>query len=70
MYALCRGQPPDYILKEAKNTSKFFKCIRSFHHVENAEVSMGGRSAYQALTEEEYEAVSVPALVFSIRRKL
>lgn len=56
MVKILGGQPPDYILKEAKNTSKFFKCIRSFHHVENAEVSMGGRSAYQALTEEEYEA--------------
>ncbi|RVW19601.1 Dual specificity protein kinase YAK1-like [Vitis vinifera] len=51
-----RGQPPDYVLKEAKNTSKFFKCIGSFHHVENGDVSMGGRSAYLALSEEDYEA--------------
>ncbi|XP_038996719.1 dual specificity protein kinase YAK1 homolog isoform X3 [Hibiscus syriacus] len=47
-------QPPDYVLKEAKNTSKFFKCVGSIHNIENGEV--GGRSAYQALTEEEYEA--------------
>ncbi|KAH9771261.1 Dual specificity protein kinase YAK1-like [Citrus sinensis] len=54
---LCtRAQPPDYVLKEAKNTSKFFKCIGSVHNIENGEVSIGGRSAYQALTEIEYEA--------------
>lgn len=60
----CRGQPPDYVLKEAKNTSKFFKCIGSFHHIENADISVGGRSAYLALSEEEYEAVSVYVVVF------
>lgn len=65
----CRGQPPDYVLKEAKNTSKFFKCIGSFHHVENGDVSMGGRSAYLALSEEDYEAVSVCIVVFAVRRK-
>lgn len=55
----CRGQPPDYVLKEAKNTSKFFKCIGSAHYVDDGEISTAGRSAYQALTEEEYEAVSI-----------
>lgn len=60
----CRGQPPDYVLKEAKNTSKFFKCIGSVHNIENGEVSVGGRSAYQALSEEEYEAVSVHICIF------
>ncbi|RVW67177.1 Dual specificity protein kinase YAK1-like [Vitis vinifera] len=59
MIQILGGQPPDYVLKEAKNTSKFFKCIGSFHHVENGDVSMGGRSAYLALSEEDYEAVSV-----------
>ncbi|KAK8542864.1 hypothetical protein V6N12_015442 [Hibiscus sabdariffa] len=48
-----QSQPPDYVLKEAKNTSKFFKCVGNIHSIEN---EVGGRSAYQALTEEEYEA--------------
>ncbi|XP_048325580.2 dual specificity protein kinase YAK1 homolog isoform X1 [Ziziphus jujuba] len=56
MIEILGGQPPDYVLKEAKNTSKFFKCIASIHDVENREVSAGSKSAYQALTEEEYEA--------------
>ncbi|KAE8733689.1 Serine/threonine-protein kinase ppk15 [Hibiscus syriacus] len=54
MIKILGSQPPDYVLKEAKNTSKFFKCVGSIHNIENGEV--GGRSAYQALTEEEYEA--------------
>ncbi|XP_062119633.1 dual specificity protein kinase YAK1 homolog isoform X1 [Humulus lupulus] len=49
MVKILGGQPPDYILKEAKNTSKFFKCVGSIHSSENG-------SVYQALTEEEYEA--------------
>lgn len=61
----CRGQPPDYVLKEAKNTGKFFKCIGSVHNIESAEVSTNGRSAYQVLTEEEYETVSIHITVFS-----
>lgn len=56
MIRILGAQPPDYVLKEAKNTSKFFKCIGSVHNIETGEVSMGGRSAYQALTEIEYEA--------------
>ncbi|XP_022718649.1 dual specificity protein kinase YAK1-like isoform X3 [Durio zibethinus] len=56
MIEIFGGQPPDYVLKEAKNTSKFFKCIGSIHNIESGEVSIGSRSAYQALTEEEYEA--------------
>ncbi|XWS57991.1 hypothetical protein CRYUN_Cryun09bG0220800 [Craigia yunnanensis] len=56
MIEILGGKPPDYVLKEAKNTSKFFKCIGSIHNMENGEVSIVGRSAYQALTEEEYEA--------------
>lgn len=53
------GQPPDYILKEARNTSKFFKCIGNIHNLENGEASVGRKSVYQALSEEEYEAVSL-----------
>lgn len=65
-----RAQPPDYVLKEAKNTSKFFKCIGSVHNIETGEVSMGGRSAYQALTEIEYEAVSIYVTIFIRSGKL
>ncbi|WCJ27736.1 hypothetical protein M5689_009462 [Euphorbia peplus] len=56
MIEILGGQPPDYLLKEAKNTGKFFKCIGSVHNVENGEVPLGCRSAYKALTVEEYEA--------------
>lgn len=56
MIRILGGQPPDYVLKEAKNTTKFFKCIGNIHHVDDDEVSIGAKSAYQTLTEEEYEA--------------
>ncbi|MBA0710126.1 hypothetical protein Golax_025121 [Gossypium laxum] len=54
MVEILGGQPPDYVLKEAKNTSKFFKCVGRIHNIGNSEVC--GRSAYRVLTEEEYEA--------------
>lgn len=57
-----RGQPPDYVLKEAKHTSKFFKFIGGFHN-ENGEISASGRSTFQALKAEEFEAVSLHLLV-------
>ncbi|KAI4295237.1 hypothetical protein L6164_035304 [Bauhinia variegata] len=56
MIEILGGQPPDYVLRDAKNTSKFFKCIGSVQNIESNEVSTNGRSAYQALTEEEYES--------------
>ncbi|XP_058000340.1 dual specificity protein kinase YAK1 homolog isoform X3 [Hevea brasiliensis] len=56
MIEILGGQPPDYLLKQAKNTSKFFKCVGSVHNVDNGEVSFGSKNAYQALTVEEYEA--------------
>lgn len=56
MIEILGAQPPDHVLKESKNTSKYFKCIGSVHLVEPGEVFMGGSSAFQALTEEEYEA--------------
>uniref|UniRef100_A0A5B7A0F1 Putative ATP binding protein isoform 1 n=1 Tax=Davidia involucrata TaxID=16924 RepID=A0A5B7A0F1_DAVIN len=56
MIKILGGQPSDYVLKEAKNTSKFFKCVGNINYEESGQVSMGRRSAYQALTEEEYEA--------------
>uniref|UniRef100_A0A6N2L6C7 Protein kinase domain-containing protein n=1 Tax=Salix viminalis TaxID=40686 RepID=A0A6N2L6C7_SALVM len=57
MIEIIGGQPPDYVLKEAKNASKFFKCIGSVHNLENGE--LGGRSAYQALKVEEYESIEL-----------
>lgn len=56
MIRILGGQPPDYLLKDAKNTSKFFKFVGKVDHVDMGHVSVGGGSAYQALTEEEYEA--------------
>ncbi|KAI8029501.1 hypothetical protein LOK49_LG01G01962 [Camellia lanceoleosa] len=52
MIKILGGQPPDYVLKEAKNTSKFFKFVGTVNHGE----SISRQSAYQALTEEECEA--------------
>ncbi|GAB2286494.1 hypothetical protein Dimus_020893 [Dionaea muscipula] len=49
-------QPPDYVLKDAKNTGKFFKYTGSIRQIDAGDVSTGVRSAYQALTEIEYEA--------------
>lgn len=59
MFVLYRGQPPDYVLKEAKNTNKFFKCVATISTEDSAQVPMSRQSAFQALTEEEYEVVSV-----------
>ncbi|XP_048138332.1 dual specificity protein kinase YAK1 homolog isoform X2 [Rhodamnia argentea] len=56
MIKILGGQPPDYVLKEAKNTSKFFKCIGNVHDMENFQASICQRSVYQALSEEEFEA--------------
>lgn len=55
MVEILGGQPPDYVLRDAKNTSKFFKCIGSLQNIANSEGSKSG-NAYQTLTEEEYEA--------------
>lgn len=54
-FLMSREQPPDHILRLAKNTHKFFKCVGSIHHLEDG-VDNGGRSVFQTLTEEEYEA--------------
>ncbi|KAI8565314.1 hypothetical protein RHMOL_Rhmol03G0249300 [Rhododendron molle] len=52
MIKILGGQPPDYVLKEAKTTCKFFKFVGNVNHEEPT----SRRSAYKALTEEEYEA--------------
>jgi dual specificity protein kinase YAK1 len=54
MLDILGGQPPDYILKEAKNTSKFFKFVGSVNSEESGYMSK--HSAYQVLTLEEYQA--------------
>ncbi|KAK1441529.1 hypothetical protein QVD17_07503 [Tagetes erecta] len=56
MIKIIGGQPPDYVLKGAKNTSRFFKCVGSVNHEYGSQTSSYGRSIYQALNEEEYEA--------------
>jgi len=60
----CRGQPPDYVLRDAKNSSKFFKCVGSLQNIESSDSSKNGRSLYQALTVEEYETVSLVCYCF------
>lgn len=64
--SFCRAQPPDYILNEAKNTGKFFKFVGSVSHEESGSNPTSRLSAYLALTEEEYEAVSVPLSIISV----
>ncbi|BAT75233.1 Dual specificity protein [Vigna angularis] len=56
MIEILGGQPPDYVLRDAKNSSKFFKCVGSLQNIESSESSKNGRSLYQVLTVEEYEA--------------
>jgi dual specificity protein kinase YAK1 len=50
------GQPPDDLLREAKNTRKCFKHVGSIYPGNGAHGSLG--SAYRILTEDEVEAVS------------
>nr|BAD93822.1 protein kinase-like [Arabidopsis thaliana]BAD93839.1 protein kinase-like [Arabidopsis thaliana] len=56
MIEILGKQPPDYVLKEAKNTNKFFKCVGSVHNLGNGGTYGGLKSAYMALTGEEFEA--------------
>ncbi|XP_058085414.1 dual specificity protein kinase YAK1 homolog isoform X3 [Magnolia sinica] len=55
MIRILGQQPPDHVLRLAKNTNKFFKHVASIHHFEDDEACNGGGSAYQVLTEEEYQ---------------
>lgn len=53
MIRILGGGPPDHVLKNAKNTSKYFKHAGApSRHCDNSE---GQRSAYQFLTLEDYE---------------
>lgn len=63
-------QPPDYVLKEAKNTNKFFKCVGSVHNLGNGGTNGGFKSAYMALTEEEFEAVSNSCFTFQLNKNI
>ncbi|XP_042382473.1 dual specificity protein kinase YAK1 homolog isoform X1 [Zingiber officinale] len=56
MIEILGGQPPDSLLRDAKNTSKFFKHVGSIHSSEHDGTSKGGISAYRILTVEEYES--------------
>ncbi|KAI4340804.1 hypothetical protein MLD38_025607 [Melastoma candidum] len=56
MIKILGGQPPDYLLKEAKNASKFFKCVGNVHDLENMGASVGCKSIYHPLSEDEHEA--------------
>ncbi|KAG1362780.1 dual specificity protein kinase YAK1 [Cocos nucifera] len=50
------GQPPDDLLRDAKNTSKFFKHVGSIYRLEDDKACKGVTSAYCVLTVEEFEA--------------
>jgi dual specificity protein kinase YAK1 len=54
MIEIIGGQPPDDLLREAKNTRKFFKHVGSIYPGNGAHGSLG--SAYRILTEDEVEA--------------
>ncbi|KAG6481673.1 dual specificity protein kinase YAK1 homolog [Zingiber officinale] len=56
MTEILGGQPPDSLLRDAKNTSKFFKHVGSIHRSEHDGTSKGIISAYRILTEDEYES--------------
>lgn len=63
---LYSGQPPDDLLRDAKDTDKFFKHVGSIYRLEDDEVCKGIASAYRVLTEEEYEAVSLGIIMLNI----
>ncbi|CAL9038460.1 unnamed protein product [Musa banksii] len=56
MIQILGGQPSDNLLRDSKNTIKFFKHVGSIYRLENDETSKELTSAYRVLTEDEYEA--------------
>ncbi|OAY82819.1 putative serine/threonine-protein kinase yakA [Ananas comosus] len=56
MIEILGGQPPDDLLRNAKNASKFFKHVGGIYRFEDCGAYYGVSSAYRILTEEEYEA--------------
>lgn len=56
MIEILGGQPSDDLLRDAKDTDKFFKHVASICRLENDETCKEIASAYRILTEEEYEA--------------
>ncbi|EPS67247.1 hypothetical protein M569_07524, partial [Genlisea aurea] len=54
MIQILRSQPPDHILRKAKNTSKFFKFIGSIDQGGDPDIRSDDCSKYCALTEEEF----------------
>ncbi|KAJ9546123.1 hypothetical protein OSB04_025830 [Centaurea solstitialis] len=58
-------QPPDYVLKEAKNTNKFFKCVGSVNHEESGYVSSSGRRELKKppIGKEYFNHMNLEAIV-------
>ncbi|CAN6246434.1 unnamed protein product [Urochloa humidicola] len=54
MIEILGGQPPDDLLREAKNTGRFFKQVGSIYP--GSEARNGTGSAYRILSEDEIEA--------------
>ncbi|XP_072987563.1 dual specificity protein kinase YAK1 homolog isoform X1 [Typha latifolia] len=55
MIEILGGQPPDDLLRDAKNTSKYFTPVGHVYRVEDAVSCKGGSNSYRILTEEEFE---------------
>lgn len=64
IFNMYSGQPPDDLLREAKNTRKFFKHVGSIYP--GNEAHDGLRSSYRILTEDEVEAVSSVVLTWKL----
>ncbi|CAL5019051.1 unnamed protein product [Urochloa decumbens] len=56
MIEILGGQPPDDLLREAKNTGRFFKHVGSIYPGSEARNGIGIGSAYRILSEDEIEA--------------
>eukprot|EP01018_Ginkgo_biloba_P007860 Gb_33266 [translate_table: standard] len=56
MIEILGGQPPDHILKSAKNTSKYFKHVGASSRLDENRAGEGQQTVYHFLTESEYEA--------------
>jgi hypothetical protein len=56
--------------RKQKNTNKFFKCVGSVHNLGNGGTYGGLKSAYMALTGEEFEAVSNSCFTFELNKNI
>ncbi|XP_057849881.2 dual specificity protein kinase YAK1 homolog isoform X2 [Cryptomeria japonica] len=55
MIEILGGQPPDHILRSAKNTNKYFKHVGGSSRLDENRATEGQKSVYRFLNETEYE---------------